>query len=196
MIDPVKSSCVSDFSSRLSERLAPTDACGEPAARASGAAQLAGTSVSTSLRAVTSPMRGRFCTTRAVTAALPAAAILGASLSSACPAAASTYGQLIARNSASPSSPLSTQFDHVPAARSFLLVVTEPAEAQLRFTWSLHCVSSNRRESGGASGAATVSNGHWVKQVRANWIKHPAYCSGSVSGFAASSPVLVRVFAD
>jgi hypothetical protein len=196
MIDLVKSSRVSDFSSRLSECLSPRLRPHEADRSCSGAACLAETSVSASLGAVISPIGSRFRATRTVTTALPAAAVVCASLSSACPAAASTYGQLIARNSALPSSTLSTQFDHVPAARSFLLVVTEPAKAQLRFTWSLHCISSNRRESGGASGAATVSSGHWVKQVRPNWIKHPAFCSGGISGFAASSPVLVRVFAD
>ena len=60
----------------------------------------------------------------------------------------------------------------------------------------MHCYNASRRESGGASGEATVSSGHWVKHVRADWIKHPAYCTGSIVGSAASSPVLVRVFAQ
>jgi hypothetical protein len=90
---------------------------------------------------------------------------------------------------------LEAQFQRVPPPGSFLLVVTEPAETQLKFKWSLHCFGASHRASGGASGEATVSSGRWAKQIRANWIKHPAYCSGSVVGSVASSPVLVRVFA-
>ena len=108
---------------------------------------------------------------------------------------ATTYGKLIVRNNAMPASALDTQFAHVRPPRSFLLVVTEPRKTELsssgRFT-----ATARARESGGASGEATVSSGHWVKQVRATWIKHPAYCSGSIVGSAASSPVLVRVFAQ
>jgi hypothetical protein len=111
-------------------------------------------------------------------------------------AAATTYGKLVVRHSAAPGSLLETQFSRVRPPGSFLLVVTEPAMTPLQFSWSVHCFNAARRESGGANGEATVSNGHWVKRVRANWIKHPAYCSGSVVGSAAASPVLVRVFAD
>ncbi|MEA2334127.1 MAG: hypothetical protein QOG40_617 [Solirubrobacteraceae bacterium] len=110
-------------------------------------------------------------------------------------AAASTHGTLVARHSAPPGSMLETQFQRVRPPGSFLLVVTEPAQTQLQFKWSVHCFSASHRASGGASGEATVSSGRWTKQIRANWIKHPAYCSGSVVGSAASSPVLVRVFA-
>jgi hypothetical protein len=111
-------------------------------------------------------------------------------------ATASTYGRLVVRHSASPGSMLETQFGRVRPPGSFLLVVTEPVNTRLQFKWSVHCFNAARRESGGASGEAIVTSGRWVKQVRANWIKHPAYCSGSVVGSATSSPVLVRVFAD
>jgi hypothetical protein len=115
---------------------------------------------------------------------------------SAANVSASTYGRLVVRHSAAPGSMLETQFAGVRPPGSFLLVITEPAQTQLQFKWSVHCSNTARRESGGASGEATVTGGHWVKRVRANWIKHPANCSGSVVGSAASSPVLVRVFAD
>jgi hypothetical protein len=108
---------------------------------------------------------------------------------------ASTYGRLVVRHSAAPGAMLETQFQRVSPAGSFLLVVTEPANTQLQFKWSVHCFNAARHSSGGASGEVTVTSGHWVKPVRANWIKHPAYCSGSVVGSAAASPVLVRVFA-
>src|ERR1700744_1732191 len=105
-------------------------------------------------------------------------------LASAGPATASasaeTYGKLLARHSALPSGSLETHFLHARPPRSFVLVVTEPTKEQLNFTWSVHCASSGRRESGGASGRASVANGHWVKRVRADWIKHPASCSGSI----------------
>jgi hypothetical protein len=110
--------------------------------------------------------------------------------------AASGYGKLIVRNNALPASMLDAQFTHVKPPQSFLLVVTEPSKTVLRFKWSLHCYNSARRESGGANGEATVSSGHWVKRVRADWIKHPIYCTGSIAGSAASSPVLVRIFAQ
>jgi protein-S-isoprenylcysteine O-methyltransferase Ste14 len=119
-----------------------------------------------------------------VTVALPPASV-----------AASTHGMLVARNSAPAGSMLETQFQRVRPPGSFLLVVTEPARTQLQFKWSVRCFGASHRASGGASGEATVSSGHWAKQIRANWIKHPAYCSGSVVGSATSSPVLVRVFA-
>ena len=109
--------------------------------------------------------------------------------------AASTYGRLVARHSAPPGSMLETQFERVRPPGSFLLVVTEPTRTPLQFKWSVRCSDASHRASGGASGEATVSSGRWVKQVRANWIKHPASCSGRVVGSAASSPVLVRVFA-
>ncbi|HEX8714477.1 MAG TPA: hypothetical protein VF706_02825 [Solirubrobacteraceae bacterium] len=124
--------------------------------------------------------------TAAVTAA--AAAALGAH--------ASTYGKLLVRHDAAPSASLETRFAHVRPPGSFLLVVTEPTDAPLEFSWSLRCVSASRRESGGASGKAIVSSGHWVKRERADWIKRPAVCMGSISGSAAASPVLVRIFAD
>ncbi|HMH46645.1 MAG TPA: hypothetical protein VK538_02925 [Solirubrobacteraceae bacterium] len=110
-------------------------------------------------------------------------------------AAARTYGKLVVRHVARAAATLETDFVHVRPARSFLLVVTEPSEVQLAFSWSVHCFNPAHRESGGAEGEATITSGHWVKHVRADWIRHPAYCTGSVTGTAGTSPVLVRVFA-
>jgi hypothetical protein len=110
-------------------------------------------------------------------------------------AAASTYGKLVVQHAARPAATLQTDFVRVRPARSFLLVVTAPSEVQLAFSWSVHCFNPAHRESGGAEGEATIASGHWVKRVRANWIRHPAYCTGSVTGTAGTSPVLVRVFA-
>jgi hypothetical protein len=110
-------------------------------------------------------------------------------------AAARTYGALIVRNDAPPSAMLTTSFAHVRPSGSFLFVVTEPVKTPLRFRWSIRCASANGRENGGASGAAAVANGHWVKRVGVTWIKHPASCSGNVEGSTSTSPVLVRVFA-
>jgi hypothetical protein len=109
-------------------------------------------------------------------------------------ASASTYGALVVRHSASPLTTLATSFTHVRPSGSFFLVVTEPDNAPLNFHWSIRCTSANGRETGGASGAATVANGHWVKRVGITWIKHPTSCSGKVEGSASRSPVLVRVF--
>jgi hypothetical protein len=124
-----------------------------------------------------------------------AVSLLAAAL---CPAAAlaGTYGTLIVRHNAAASAALETRFDRVRPPQSFLLVVSEPSKAPLKFKWSVRCSSSTHKESGGASGEAVVASGHWVKRVRANWIKHPISCSGSIDGSAAGSPVLVRVFAD
>jgi hypothetical protein len=126
----------------------------------------------------------------AVGAGLLVAALLPATV------VAAGYGRLVVRNNALPASTLDTQFAHVAPPQSFLLVVTEPEKTALRFKWSLHCYNAARRESGGASGEALVSSGHWVKRVRADWIKHPAYCTGSIAGSTANSPVLVRIFAQ
>jgi hypothetical protein len=122
-----------------------------------------------------------FAICRRLLGAIGAAVLLAATLPPA--VFATTYGKLIVRNNAMPASALDTQFSHVRPPRSFLLVVTEPSKTELQFKWSVRCASASHRESG-----------HWVKQVRATWIKHPAYCTGSIVGSAASSPVLVRVF--
>jgi hypothetical protein len=127
--------------------------------------------------------------------ALTAASSACIALSSA-PAGAETYGKLIVRHSAAPAATLETRFSKVRAADSFLLVVTEPAREPLSFTWSVRCNGTGHRESGGASGRATIANGHWVKRISPNWIKHPVSCSGSIDGVAAGKPVLVRVFAS
>jgi hypothetical protein len=111
------------------------------------------------------------------------------------PALAQTYGKLIARHNAAPSTALETHFSRVPAADSFLLVVTEPTREPLSFTWSLRCSGAAHGESGGASGSATIADGHWVKRISPVWIKHPVSCSGSIDGVAAGTSVLVRVFA-
>jgi hypothetical protein len=112
------------------------------------------------------------------------------------PAFAQTYGKLIVRHSAAPAATLETRFTRVRAARSFLLVVTEPDREPLSFTWSLRCSGSAHGESGGISGRATIADGHWVKRVSTSLVKHPRSCSGSVTGAAAGAPVLVRVYAS
>lgn len=142
---------------------------------------------STSLNPVKSPIRQR----QLAPVAVP---LLALALCQS--AAAGTYGRLIARHSAAASTTLETSFGQVRPPHSFLLVVTEPSKTPLHFTWSVHCSNSARKESGGASGEAVVASGRWVKRVSANWIKHPAACTGRVDGSAADSPVLVRVFAD
>ncbi len=124
------------------------------------------------------------------------AVVLAVAAISPLAAGASTYGTLLARRDATPSASLETSFSNVRPPASFLLVVTEPTDASISFRWSLRCVSASGRERGGASGAATVSSSRWVKRVRTDWIKHPAECSGTTSGSAASTAVLVRVFAD
>jgi hypothetical protein len=126
--------------------------------------------------------------------ALIAICVAALAASTTC-AAASTYGALIVRHDSAPSMTLATDFEHVRPTGSFLLVVTEQSRTPLSFHWSIRCTSANGRETGGASGAATVANGHWVKRVGVTWIKHAASCSGKVEGSASSSPVLVRVFA-
>jgi hypothetical protein len=142
---------------------------------------------STSLNPEMSPNRQRLS---ALTAASVTCVALGA-----VPALAGTYGKLIVRHSAAPATTLETRFSRIPAANSFVLVVTEPAHEPLSFTWSLRCDGANHRESGGASGRATIANGHWVKRISPHWIVHPVTCSGSIAGVAAGTPVLVRVFA-
>jgi hypothetical protein len=111
-------------------------------------------------------------------------------------ALAQTYGKLIVSHSAAPASMLDTRFTRVPAARSFLLVVTEPDREPLTFTWSVRCSGAARGESGGISGRATIADGHWVKRVSTSLVEHPRSCSGSITGAAADVPVLVRVFAS
>lgn len=111
-------------------------------------------------------------------------------------AGAESYGRLVVRHNASPAGVLDTNFGPIRAPRSFLLVVTEPNKEPLNFRWSVHCLGSDPKESGGASGRATVSSGHWVKRIRPLWIKHPVSCSGTITGSAAASSVLVRVFVD
>jgi hypothetical protein len=112
------------------------------------------------------------------------------------PAAAETYGKLIVRHSAAPAAMLETRFTRVRPARSFLLVVTEPDQEPLSFTWSVRCSGSAHGESGGISGRATIADGHWVKRVSTSLVKRPRSCSGSITGAAAGAPVLVRVFAS
>jgi hypothetical protein len=127
--------------------------------------------------------------------ALPIAAILSTLALWPTTAAAGSYGTLVADHAAEPASSLETIFDQVRPARIFWLVVTEPSREQLSVTWSVRCSSSAGRESGGATGRAIVTHGRWVKAVRANWIKHPALCSGTVTGSATGGPALVRIYA-
>jgi hypothetical protein len=123
-------------------------------------------------------------------------AALGATLATPLDAGASTYGVLLARQAVKPDASLEAGFAQAKPAGAFVLVVSEPSPARLKLTWSLRCASASNRERGGATGAATVSAEHWVKRVRADWIKHPAACTGAITGSAATSPVLVRVFAQ
>jgi hypothetical protein len=116
-------------------------------------------------------------------------------LPSVAPASAETYGRLVVRHAATPSGTLATHFAHARPPSAFLLVVTEPEQVPLEFSWSVHCVGTGPKESGGATGRATVANGHWVKRIKPTWIKHPVSCSGAIEGAAGTSPVLVRVFA-
>ncbi len=125
-----------------------------------------------------------------------AAIAASAALCAASSAVAETYGRLIVRHSATPTEAFAAPFSHVRPPRSFLLVVTEPNREQLDFRWSVHCVGSGAKESGGASGRASVASGHWVKRIEPRWVKHPVSCSGTIEGSAAASPVLVRVFAN
>jgi hypothetical protein len=128
--------------------------------------------------------------------AIAIAAVAASATISAASATAETYGRLIVRHSATPTTAFATTFSHVRPPRSFLLVVTEPNREQLDFRWSVHCVGSGPKESGGASGRASVASGHWVKRIQPHWIKHPVSCSGTIEGSAAATPVLVRVFVD
>src|SRR5215475_8515746 len=90
---------------------------------------------------------------------LPFLAIIAtASVLSPVPAAAETYGRLIVRHNATPTGALDTNFGQVRAPRAFMLVVTEPKGETLSFNWSVHCVGSGPKESGGASGRAIVSS--------------------------------------
>jgi hypothetical protein len=116
-------------------------------------------------------------------------------LVSAAPASAETYGQLLVRHAATPSGALATHFTHARPPSAFLLVVTEPEQVPLEFSWSVRCVGTKPKESGGATGRAIVASGHWVKRIKPSWIKHPVSCSGTIEGAAGTSPVLVRVFA-
>jgi hypothetical protein len=109
---------------------------------------------------------------------------------------ANTYGRVIARHQAAPATSLQTSFAAVARPTAFLLVVTEPTHETLHFTWSIRCASASPRETGGATGAATVSSGHWVKRVAVAQLRRATACAGSISGSAAASPVLVRVFAQ
>ena len=145
---------------------------------------------SSSLCTVLSPIRQRHLVLVSL------AALAGGAITAPLSAGASSYGTLIAHRNAAPSASFATRFANVRPPRSFVLVVTEPTDAPLMFRWSLRCVGASPREHGGASGEATVSNGRWVKRVRADWIEHPALCSGGISGAATAHPVLARVFAD
>ena len=128
---------------------------------------------------------------------LSSVAVLSASAAlCSAPAAARTYGRLIVRHSAAPAAPLDTRFGHVPPPRSFLLVVTEPNRYKLNISWSVRCLGSKPKESGGASGRASIASGHWLKRIRPDWIKHPVSCSGTIHGSAGASSVLVRVFVN
>jgi hypothetical protein len=120
-------------------------------------------------------------------------------LTAACPAAAGAgegFGRLIADGAAGAASAGKASFHHVRPPQQFWLVLTNPAQAQMRVKWWISCFNPAHRAHGGASGQATVAHGRWVKRVRADWIAHPAFCSGSVRGSSVASPVQIHVYAS
>jgi hypothetical protein len=117
----------------------------------------------------------------------------------ACPAALGAqgeYGKLIAQGKLGAGGTPKASFHGVRPARVFWLVVTNPAGPSLGVTWSVSCSDPAHKASGGATGEATIAHGHWAKRVRADWIKHPSYCSGRVEGLTGSGPLKIRVFAE
>lgn len=119
-------------------------------------------------------------------------------LTVACPATAAGagYGRLIADGAAAAPGAGEASFHHVRPPRQFWLVLTDPAQAQIRVSWSINCFNPAHRAHGGAAGQATVARGRWVKRVRADWIAKPAFCSGTVRGSAGASPVQIHVYAS
>jgi hypothetical protein len=130
---------------------------------------------------------------------------LACSLATLCPAALagrSTYGRLIAQGRLD-AGVAKASFHGVRPARTYWLVVTNPNVAAISVTgalptiaWSVSCSDPAHKASGGATGEATIARGRWVKRVRADWIKHPAHCSGKVEGLSASSSLKIRIYAD
>jgi hypothetical protein len=120
-------------------------------------------------------------------------------LTAVCPAAAGAgagYGRLIADGAARAPGAGEASFHHVPPPQQFWLVLTDPARGQIRVSWSISCFNPAHRAHGGAAGQATVAHGRWVKRVRADWIAHPAFCSGTVRGSAVASRVQIHVYAS
>jgi hypothetical protein len=129
----------------------------------------------------------------------PALSIALLSLAVACPAAIgarSEYGKLVAQGKLDATGTPKASFHGVRPARVFWLVVTNPAGPSLGVTWSVSCSNPAHKASGGATGEATIAHGHWAKRVRADWIKHPSYCSGRVEGLTDSGSLKIRVYAE
>jgi hypothetical protein len=116
------------------------------------------------------------------TIALLASASLLASVAPGASAASTGQGKQIAQGGIVNSTTARAHFHNVRPARSFLLTLTAPLATEVNVVWTITCYSQTRKTSGGATGLATVTSGHWSKLVRANWIKNPASCSGSVVG--------------
>ena len=118
-----------------------------------------------------------------------------AATSPGAPAATSGYGNLIASSRDGTASSAKADFHLVAQPRAFWLLVSDRAGTKLTISWSISCANAARSERGGAAGKATIGRGHWLKRVRADWIKRPAACSGVVRGSAGRSPVQIHVYA-
>ncbi len=117
----------------------------------------------------------------------------------ACPAALAAhrdYGKPIAQGRLGVDGTPKASFHGVRPAPSFWLVVANPAGASLGISWSVSCSDPTHKANGGATGEATIAPGHWAKRVRADWIKHPAYCSGKVEGLIGSGPLRIHIYAE
>jgi hypothetical protein len=120
-------------------------------------------------------------------------------LTAVCPAAGAAgagYGRLIADGAAGAPGAGEASFHHVRPPQQFWLVLTGPAQARIRVSWSIGCFNPAHRAHGGATGQATVAHGRWVKRVRADWIAQPASCSGTVRVSAGGSRVQIHVYAS
>jgi hypothetical protein len=116
------------------------------------------------------------------TIALLASASLLAAVAPAASAASTGQGKQIAQGQIVNSTTARAHFHNVRPAQRFLLTLTAPGTTEVNVVWTITCDGQTRKTNGGATGVATVTNGHWSKLVRANWIANPASCSGSVVG--------------
>jgi hypothetical protein len=110
--------------------------------------------------------------------------------------ASSGYGKLIASSRVDALGTPKASFHGVRPARSFRLVAMSPGGTQLSVNWSITCSDPAHKASGGASGEATIVHGRWSKLVRADWIKHPSFCSGRLEGALGSASLRLRAYAE